>query len=81
MSAVVYRTYILPVLMFVAQLRTPPASWHEVESAAFGALVAGPGGRKNPWITREDLHHLKGFYGLPCSFESLEAAARAGLLG
>ena len=48
-----YGTYVLPVLLFVAQLKSPPPAVLALEEVALRRIAPGPGF----WCSRLDLHH------------------------
>ena len=68
-----YNTYALPVLSFIAQVASPSEEALDAEAWALRRAAPGPGN----WATQEDLWGLKEHYGMPRSFGSVAAMARA----
>jgi hypothetical protein len=72
-AAVYFNVFVMPVLLFVAQLEEPPP---KVLAAIHRVLVkASPGAAK--WCTEADLHNMQAEYGARFSFRSLAATAVA----
>ena len=69
----VYRTYILPTLGFIAQLRNLPEAWGATEHEAMKTLIPGPA----KWIRPKDLHALGDWGFAPVGIPSLNEIARA----
>ena len=55
LSVRVYNTFILPTLLFVAQLQQPPPHAYQAEQKVPGKILAGRGG----WCKTNDLMHLR----------------------
>ncbi|CAK0811150.1 unnamed protein product [Prorocentrum cordatum] len=68
-----YNTHALPVLSFIAQVANPSEEALDAEAWALRRAAPGPGN----WATQEDLWGLKEHYGMPRSFGSVAAMARA----
>ena len=88
LTAIAYSVYILPVLLFVAQLDSPPASRTQVEKTVIRRLLPGPAN----WCTIDalralpvlklfksfpDLHHLS--KAIQFRVATTEATAKGGL--
>ena len=72
-AAVYFNVFVLPVLLFVAQLEDPPP---KVLAAIRRVLVkASPGAAK--WCTEDDLHHMHQEFGSKFAFRSLGCTAAA----
>ena len=71
----IYNMYILPVLLYVAQVEVPPPEVLEAEAWAVRRLAPGPGG----WCDPEDLHNGRQL-GLTAELRPLEDSCRAALL-
>ena len=71
----IYNTFILPTLLFVAQLSHPPALTLQAESKAASKLAPGP----RAWCTMEDLQHFTD-YGAAQEIHSLHIRAAATML-
>lgn len=67
-----YSVYIMPVLLFVAQLDAPPDEWSALEKWAIRRLFPGPGN----WITAAATHNLRAL-GLPREMGRLDSLALA----
>lgn len=70
-----YNTYVLPVLLFVAQLEPPPTTVIQAEKAALRRIAPGPGN----WCSPADLHHGHA-YGLGAEMRPLAVSCRAAML-
>jgi hypothetical protein len=55
LTTVAYAVYILPVVLFVAQLDAPPEAWAATEATALRRLLPGPG----CWVQPADVRGLK----------------------
>ena len=75
LSMRIYNTFILPTLLFIAQLEHPPDTTIQAENKAHKSLAAGPKG----WCRMLDLQHLKDI-GAPIEARSLERNAAAAML-
>jgi len=75
-NALVYNTFILPVLGFVMQLELEPADLDEHIRESLVLLAPGPG----KWTTQADLANLSEVYGFPCSFRDARCLAKAAKL-
>ena len=88
LTSLAYSVYILPVVLFVAQLDAPPPHWPSVERAALRNLLPGPAAWFTPAVVR-GLPHLgfsKGFADLTLLYRAvqfrvatMEASASGGL--
>ena len=67
-SIVAYRTYVLPVLSFLAQFKRPSPKVLAAETKALTLMVPGP----YQWCSKEDLYHLGKHWGQPLSFPRLD---------
>ena len=72
-AAVVYNTFALPLLTFVAQLESPMQEALDAEVWALRRCAPGP----FRWIILLDLWRLRSSYGLPFRFRSLAWTATA----
>ena len=72
LTLVAYSVYILPVMLFVTQLDSPPSSWEAVEKTAIRRLLPGPGN----WCDVEALRALPCF-GFPKGFADLNMLTNA----
>ena len=50
-----YNIFVLPVLLFIAQLEVPPDSVIQMEKAAVRKVAPGPG----EWCSVADMHHAR----------------------
>ena len=75
-SALTYNTFAIPVLSYLAQLRTPPATVLAEELRTLARAAPGP----YRWATSSDLWHLTSITGHPKSFKSLALLAKASQL-
>ena len=73
MAMAAYNIYVLPTLLFVAQLEGVPKDFMKWETKAFGALSKGPRG----WNDPEMFKSLREWYGMPINAKSLEQVANA----
>ena len=73
LSCRVYNMFILPVLLFVAQLEEPPERAFALERWAMGKVAPGP----YRWIMQDDLWHLRTLAGFPTEFGNLQEASLA----
>ena len=71
----VFNTFLVPVLEFVAQLCIPSQAVQDIVADALRRLAAGPGN----WCTISDLEHLDSF-GLQNGFRTIHASAKAAKL-
>lgn len=71
----IYNTYVLSVLLFVAQLERPPASVLALEPLAVRKIAPGPGS----WCSAADLHHGPDL-GLSGKMRPLGATCSAAML-
>ena len=70
-----YNTFVLSVLLFVAQLESPPESFTALEAKAVRRIAPGPG----EWCSPRDLHHGDDL-GLSGHLRPLLASCRASML-
>ena len=75
LSMRIYNTFILPTLLFKAQLEHPPKPTLQAENRAQKAIAAGPKG----WCRMQDIQHLKDI-GSPIEARSLEFNTVAAML-
>ena len=75
-DALVYNTFSITCLGYIAQLETPPAWLLQREEAMLRRAAKGPG---KTWATKRDLWHLQE-YGLVRAFTSIETLALAAQL-
>jgi hypothetical protein len=76
LAVAAYNTYVLPTLLYVAQLRKPPAEVLAEEARALSRVLPGPGG----WITQQEAFTLAGARGARQSLHSLEDCTKAAQL-
>jgi len=72
LAALAYKVYILPVLLFVAQLEDLPQSWPDYEQEAVQRLFPGPW----KWLPLGIAHNLK-LLGFPLEIPDLEIMVSA----
>lgn len=73
-AARVWNSYVLPVLLFVAQLEPPPPpAAVQAQTARLRREGHGPGN----WCSQEDLHHLRSAFGFSAEFRDLRVDALA----
>jgi hypothetical protein len=72
LTTLAYAVYILPVVLFVAQLDAPPENWGDFETKALRKLLPGPG----HWFRTADVRHLQQL-GMPKSFPDLACITTA----
>ena len=72
-AAVIYNVFVLPVLLFVAQLEDPPPAALEAESWGLRRVAPGP----YRWILPSDLWRLRSGFGMSFRFRSLGWVATA----
>ena len=70
-----YNTYVLPVLLFVAQLESPPQWVLNMEKEAVRRVAPGPGA----WCSNSDLHHGRAL-GLDAQMRPMLISAQAAML-
>ena len=71
----VNNAFILPTILFVAQLQQPPQQAYAAEQKAPGKIVAGRGG----WCKAKDLTHLHNI-GAPTEMRDLHNNAKAAMI-
>ena len=72
-AAVIYNVFVLPVLLFVAQLEAPPPAALAAEDWGLRRVAAGP----FRWILPSDLWRLRSGYGMCFRMRSLQWVATA----
>ena len=72
-ASVIYNIWVLPVLLFVAQLEQPPETVRRAEQWGLRRVAPGPG----KWVEPNDLWRLRSAYGLPFRFRCLSWTALA----
>ena len=75
-TAVVYNTFIFPVLSFVIQLCPLSMDWDKMEGKVLRTLVSGP----SCWVMPADLNWLVEHWHMPASFSSLKIIGYAARL-
>ena len=75
LSMRVYNTFILPTLLFIAQLQHPPDNTMRAETKARKSIAAGP----KAWCSMEDLQHLKDM-GAPTEVRALSHSSDAAMM-
>jgi len=70
---IIYNTYVLPVLTFVAQLEEVPSTFDKMEKQAMAALIPGP----NKWISPDAVKALHRGYGMPSEARDFKIVATA----
>ena len=70
-----YNTYVLPILLYVAQLEAPPAEVLAAEAVAIRRIAPGPGA----WCSAADLHHGSDL-GLAASVRPMRISCLAAML-
>jgi hypothetical protein len=76
LSIAAYNTYVLPTLLYLAQLRTPPETVLAEERRALSRVLPGPGG----WLTQAEAFTLAEARGARRSLHSLQDCAQAAKL-
>ena len=75
LAMMTYNVFVLPVLLFVAQLEAPPQAVLEMEAAAVRKVAPGPGW----WCTPADMQHGSEL-GLSARMRHLRASCQAAML-
>jgi len=73
MAMAAYNIYVLPTLLFIAQLEGVPREFARWEAKALGAMSKGPRG----WSDTEMFKSLKEWFGMPMNAKNLDQIANA----
>ena len=74
-ATMVWNVFVLPILLFVAQLESPPPAIHEHISKWLRRAGHGPGN----WCSKEDLLHLRRGLGFRSEFKDVTVIAKAAM--